>query len=439
MLLIIIITIGFFSHSETVPNGYDNDAVSIALNAECIRQTGQDEYGVKSPLFFRSLDDNKAPLYIYLTSALFSITGPKLYAMKFFSMVLGFLSLVIFLLWLKKDQEIAPILSSERFAFWLFLFALTPWFLVTQRIPQETSLVFVFSSLQILCAYEMIKNKSTLGSLGHGLLVGLGVYAYHNQKILFFGQYFILFVLLFWFKNERSKTKFILVSLMMAIFIASPFLWDLLHERHMIERYSNVKSSTSPVFWLVKSFLNYFRHFNLSNFFILGDLNLRHHHGFGGMLPLTLLPFLLVGIVHGARKLINQESFFWGYAFLLLLFSFVPGAITFEGLPHALRTNCALFPLFLFSLYGATQIKTPWSKTMNLFVSMSLIVFLFSISYYFRSYPEESTKYWNAPHTLLKEKLTQTDEIAPTNHSYLTIMDRWVHVSRHKDYRYCSI
>ena len=68
-----------------------------------------------------------------------------------------------------------------------------------------------------------------------------------------------------------------------------------------------------------------------------------------------------------------------------------------------------------------------------------LIVFLFSISYYFRYYPEESTKYWNANHTLLKEKLTQPDEIAPTNHSYLTVMDRWVHVSRHKDYRYCSI
>ena len=121
ILLVIIITIVFFSHSETVPNGYDNDAVSIALNAECIRQTGQDEYGVKSPLFFRSLDDYKAPLYFYLTSALFSITGPKLYAMKIFSMVLGFLSLVIFLLWLKKDQEIAPVLSSERFVFWLFL------------------------------------------------------------------------------------------------------------------------------------------------------------------------------------------------------------------------------------------------------------------------------------------------------------------------------
>ena len=40
----------FFRASGTVPRGYREDTVSVALNALCLVETGADEYGVRWPL-----------------------------------------------------------------------------------------------------------------------------------------------------------------------------------------------------------------------------------------------------------------------------------------------------------------------------------------------------------------------------------------------------
>ena len=71
LVVALIFLLGFFIrfyHLSSVPNGLYNDETAIGYNAFSILQTGKDEYGTPMPVYFRSFDDYKLPVYIYSTA-----------------------------------------------------------------------------------------------------------------------------------------------------------------------------------------------------------------------------------------------------------------------------------------------------------------------------------------------------------------------------------
>ena len=58
------------------PPGYHRDEAALSLNAYTLSTGLEDEDGARLPLFFRSFDDYKSPLYPYLLAGVFRITGP---------------------------------------------------------------------------------------------------------------------------------------------------------------------------------------------------------------------------------------------------------------------------------------------------------------------------------------------------------------------------
>lgn len=70
ILLVVVVLLAFFLRfyqlGET-PVALNIDEVAIGYNAYSILQTGKDEFGKVLPVVFRSYDDFKPPLLIYLT------------------------------------------------------------------------------------------------------------------------------------------------------------------------------------------------------------------------------------------------------------------------------------------------------------------------------------------------------------------------------------
>ena len=55
------------------PPALNIDEVSIGYNAYSVLHTGKDEYGQFMPLLFRSYDDYKPPLYVYMVTGAMAI------------------------------------------------------------------------------------------------------------------------------------------------------------------------------------------------------------------------------------------------------------------------------------------------------------------------------------------------------------------------------
>src|SRR3990172_7176132 len=58
------------------------DEQAFAWNAYNILKTGSDEYGLRLPLEFRSFDDYKSPLPVYLLVPFFKVSGMNAYSIR---------------------------------------------------------------------------------------------------------------------------------------------------------------------------------------------------------------------------------------------------------------------------------------------------------------------------------------------------------------------
>src|SRR6476469_999965 len=72
-----------FHNLASNPPGLNWDEVAFGYNAHSIIETGRDEYGQYYPIYFRSLDDYKLPVYVYMTVASEKIFGYTNFAVRF--------------------------------------------------------------------------------------------------------------------------------------------------------------------------------------------------------------------------------------------------------------------------------------------------------------------------------------------------------------------
>lgn len=82
-LIVLLASLLRFYHFTSNPPGLNTDETAIGYNAYSILKTGKDEYSQKFPLAFRSFDDYKPPLYIYLTVPSVAIFGLNEFAVRF--------------------------------------------------------------------------------------------------------------------------------------------------------------------------------------------------------------------------------------------------------------------------------------------------------------------------------------------------------------------
>lgn len=393
------------------------DEIDVGYQAFSLINTGKDYKGNFLPVYTESLSEARAPLLIYLSIPGIKIFGLNELGVRVTPVIFGVLSLyflykLIFLL--SKSHKLA-ILSS-------IILSVSPWHFHYSRASFEVTLLLLLilgGTYFIFKYFESSKNKFLYSSI---ILFCLSFYTYNTANI--FVPLLVIFVFISNFPKFKSKLKFksIIFSFLIFFLITSPLLHQIFlgnaanrfnlisifHDSKTIENIINKRNSFSainptvesifhnkPIAWSQQFIKNYLSSFSLPFLFNHGDqINIRHNIAGFGLLSISFVPFLFLGLFAlNLKEKQNKLMLFW------LLISPIAASFTSNGGNHATRLFLMLVPLVYFISLGILKIfnsKFIFKKILLLFFCFTLIgeIILYSHEY-FVHYPKDFSNSWN--------------------------------------------
>ena len=427
--IILLIAAGLrFYRLGDVPVSPDWDEVAIGYNAYSLLRTGQDEYGVRFPVSIRSFGDYKPPLYAYVSVLPVKLFGLTTWSVRLPSAVMGWLA-VLGVFFLVREIQFFGIavtgnqtkakehfLHGDTFPLLAtFLLAISPWHLQFSRIAFESNLGVTINIWAFIWFFRGLTSKVYL--LFSAALFGLGLYAYHTERV-FLPLMLILFMIIFRKTLfSRDRIAFLLISLAAGGLIVAPLVLSLT-DKTALERLKGTSTFSNQIqllsrtsakleedrksgdsigtvldnrrfVWMKTIASGYLSHFSIQWLFLNGD-NPRHHAPSMGLLYFVELPFLVYGIVTILRKFTSA-----GKAVIFGWIALAPVAASVTtGLPHAVRTLVFL-PVFqiIIAIGALATMDAIWRKLRDrsiVLVWVSCIIVgissLYNFGYYLNMY-----------------------------------------------------
>lgn len=326
-------------------------------------------------------NNGREGLFIWLLAFSFSIFGKSIWALKFVPAILGILT-VLGLYFLTKELFSRPIalLSS-------FFLAISFWHTNFSRIGFRAILVPFVLVFAFYFLFSGFRKKKVLCFIISGIFFGLGFYTYISYRFVVLLGTITLISWYFIYKKPTVHTqqnlkkeflRFCAVGLLFAVLITLPIgIYFLKNPQDFIGRASGVSifSQENPVYEFGKSLVLHLGMFN-----IYGDGNWRHNFAGSPMLLLPVGVFFLIGIAFSIKELVvsikkkncplftpleitkkrkgrNESKSLTGFIVhcsLLSWFFFMllPGALSYEGIPHALRAIGVIPVIYIFAALG---------------------------------------------------------------------------------------
>lgn len=402
LLILLIVLFGFalrFWQISKIPPGLSNDEISIAYEAYSIINTARDSTGKFLPISFKSHNDYKAPLYIYIASPFIKIFGNNEIAVRLPSVIFGTLTIWGIYLLSKKLG-----LGQKGAMLSAFLLAITPWHVYTSRIGLESNLalcILVFGVYFFLLGIS--KRKYFLLS---SILLGLSLYAYHTERI--FTPLLLISLTWIYFREFKTRKDIFIFWLTFLIFVApiaidsiffsggtragtEIFLKDFILG-NKVAGVGNVffKGYIFFSFWLDK----YLQYMNPAYIFGHGlPVNAPYGSSDFGLLNIVQFPLFLLGVVY----LFELKSKKTGLVLLVwcLVGPLVP-SLTLGEL-NFIRNLVTVIPLTLISACGIVWIlgKTGSKPLVVLCLAVTLINFAFFYRYYLIYFPKYFSENWS--------------------------------------------
>lgn len=399
-----------------VPASPDWDEAALGYNAYSIIQTGKDEYGSPYPLSLRSFDDYKPPLYMYLTIPFVAALGLEPWVVRLPSAVFGTATvaavcflvyelLTVFAVGKKDDRAKLSLIVMA-------LLALSPWHIQFSRIAFEANIGLTLNVFGLLFFFLGLKRGYLLSITA--ILFGLGLYAYHSERIFLPAMVVLLAVL---FRKELwEKRTWVGMALVAGCITVAPLVPVFMNKTTLtrLQGTSSLADQTAllsrsvvkleedarngnplgvifdnrRLVWARTVTAGYLSHFSMRWLFLTGD-NPRHHAPDMGLLYLVELPFLLWGMykvgVMGGR--------FAAFVFGWFLIAPIAAAPT-TGVPHAIRTLVFLPTFQIFTAFGFFQVINDLRLTIHdrnrakrlLFGYFVIFVVLLNVVYYLHMY-----------------------------------------------------
>lgn len=416
LIIILSFILRFYQLGENPPS-LNWDENSNLYNAYSILKTGRDEYGNFLPLYNRSFDDYKPPLYMYLNVATVSVFGMTPFAARLPSAVFGLLTVP--LMYLLSKEIFSHIKNSQKTRIALlatFIFSVTPWHTHFSRVGFEATVGFFLTLLGLTLLLKCLRNNYLL--VVSSIPLALSMHAYHAQRIFI---PLVLVLITFIFRKEISIIpKKYLLTFSLILFGAFMFIFILLPKEavlhrlqssseklqaQIIEKVSRFKTQDTSPLNLIHSnlivtsreyFSNYISNFDINFLFNTGDDNFRHHTEGMGMLYLFILPLLVIGIYNLAPKLNNK---YIQVVFGTFLLSALPAAPVTPS-PHAIRSFLLLVPISIISAYGLFIFLDKFKNNYLYYISISSLFLWVIISIftyfedYFVHYPKNHAADW---------------------------------------------
>ena len=382
------------------PPSLNLDEVAIGYNAYSILKTGMDEYGKRLPLVFRSHDDYKPPLYIYLSVPSIAASGLNPFAVRFPSALAGTLTVLLtyFLV-----RELFPRLKLSVFSFQFsvgeiaaLLLAISPWHLQVSRVAFETNIAVFLTVLGVWTFLKGIRGNGRWW-IGTAASFSLSLYTYQTSRLfipLFLVALAGIYGKTIWLKRRDAciaAFAFLILSLPLSPILFSQAGLMRFKGTSVFEHPGLVEKETGRRVvdaqrqdWLGVKFLHnryfagfltvsdgYLKHFQPDLLF-LGTKGMPYNHAPNvGLLYLGELPLILLGLCKMAH-LKDRRPF--GILLGWLLLSPVASALTWD-IPSSVRMTVALPTLQIFSAVG---VLTALAKVTKMRKGFRIVTFMLS-------------------------------------------------------------
>jgi len=349
------------------------DEAAIGYNVYSLLETGRDEHGNPWPIHFQSFNDYKPGLYFYLTLPFVKVLGLTELAVRLPGATLGVLS--IFVVWLLvknlfPDKKYLAELSA------LFL-AISPWHIHFSRGGWEVNAATFFITLGVLGLTKSAQSsKWFLVTL---LSWVAAMYTYHAARVVI--PLLALSLSVYYdsiLKNKKRLATILLVGTILLIPLARDMVGEagvsrasgvgLLADPGPVnktnvqrgEHLSSVGLAAEALHNKVVNYAlafaqNYTEHFSGDFLFISGDDIERNKIPEFGVMYLSDMVFILIGILA-----ILKGPKGWYPVLMWLLVAPIAAALTFQS-PHALRAHNMVIPLTIISAFGLWNLVL-WSN-----------------------------------------------------------------------------
>ncbi len=361
LLFLILIFAGVlrFYKIDKSPPSLSWDEAAVGYNAWTILHWGKDEWGKTLPLSFKSFEDDKHPVHIYLTVPTVAIFGLNEIGVRVSSAIFGILNVLIVFFLAKKffKSSWAGIIAS-------FVLAISPYNIHFSRFNHELNFALFFFMLGITLLLKGIEKKNYLIILGLGSL-GLDLLTYHSAKIVV--PPILLLTIILHFKDLiKIKRYFLIGILAFSMFIGLLFVDPALFGGARFKQTSSPQERTMQAITT-----KYLKHFSYDFLFVRGDPNARLSSQTGTFYKVDMA-FLIIGLlalIWGIFK--GKKEYLIILAWALL--APIPAAITSEA-PHVAR---AMFMTgswhFVIVLGIYTAINVFKNRYIKIVISLALI------------------------------------------------------------------
>lgn len=436
---------------DKFPIGLNADEAALGYNAYSLLETGKDEHGAAWPLVFRSFDDYKPPLYVYLALPFVKILGLNVWSVRLPSAILGVLTvLLVYLLVnalkLTKDKKKNNLLALVS----AFILAISPWHLHFSRGAWEVN---VSTFLLILGLYCFIRGLKKPGYFSFfAVSFALSLYAYHSARVV--APLLLLALVVIYRRSlfKKVNLKGIIVASFIGLALSLPVVFQLLSKEGQ-SRFSGVSifADSGPLSYVLEKrrtdpnpdslltkikynrysayagyyLKNYFSHYSPQFLFVSGDVIDRSRvPGFGQTYSVLSL-FIVLGLV--SLMSINNH----GSKIILSWFLIAPtaAALTYQS-PHALRSENEVVALSIITACGLVFLATFFFHHKNKIYFFLLSFFVvgvlviqvknYLLSYYV-TYPQELPMAWQYGFSEIAEYTQKNAD----KYDKIIITDRW--------------
>jgi len=367
------------------PPGFYIDEASIAENAFQLIKTGNDEWGVRLPLYFRAFGEYKNPIFIYSVTAVFRLFGTSVYSTRLTAALWGILTVLAlsFLAFKIGNHLIWGLITA-------FITVFMPWHFHISRVAFEAISMPFFMSLFILGLWHIHHRWSYKWGLFTVIANGIMFYSYTSARLISILHVLLLCVYCW----PRIKWKVIFIPLLTFLILIPAVLWEQRFPGSLIVRFKETGINLFSPNSYKEIIHNYWGQFNSDMWLFKGDSNLRHTPEVG-LLP---KPFLVAAM---AFLFTLRKQRFSRMLMCLLITAPAAASLTQSG-PHSLRIIHAIPVIITIIIVGLVYLWQHRDLGKYL-VAVSLIIFTwessFFISNYFYHYSGTARWKFEAPYT----------------------------------------
>lgn len=426
-----------------VPHAYWMDEAFSSAHAICLVQTGHDADGLPWSLYARACGGGVHPITLLGFNAvwqqIFGMSRAAFRAASAFWILVtcaGLFDIARSICAMMPPSIPGSAESLARKAFpglTLLVALLSPWSFQFSRIAWEGPLAPAFMVLALagLARVRARRSRATLWALVTGICGALSTISYPPLRVttplvLLVGALLAFFTL----PNARLRTRFVwraLLGLVAMLVTAYPMVARIIDGRinsrmNDVAIFSNdwlfkhAGNKPRPLYFFITFIDNLALHLRPSYLFITGDANLRHSAQLIGQLsPLDDLAIVfglvcLVALVRralwagapaaqGGSRAGGVTRWLLGTMVFAVLgggLGALPAALTWDGVPHALR-SIGSWPFV--SLFTGAVLALAWALQQRLRWTIAIVALAYSGYYlpgYFFAYPEYSRREFNS-------------------------------------------